>query len=1200
MPLVDGVTRFLVKARAGVTPATLTLAAKEMPLGVEPLFQSIGGSGDLAAVGQDRWFVVTPPLGALEGNAWDLCHALLSGELGVAGMPPPAFVEPDFQQHWVGAAFADQALAMGQGCDRANPPDPGFPHPDNPLWFQDNEHAQFSQARDTVGEPSDNRVRIAHLDTGYDPGHRALPPHLNRDLQRNFVDADRPRDATDNTDGLLNNLGHGTGTIGILAGRIANGDAIGGAPMAEVVPIRVANRVVLFANSAIAKAFDYVYGLCQRPDTRVDVVTMSMGGIASQAWAEAVNALYDAGVFVVTAAGNNFGNLPTRYIVYPARFRRVVAACGVMADHAAYADLGFNKMAGNYGPAEKMRTAVSAFTPNCPWARLGCESIVDRNGAGTSAATPQVAAAAALWIQQNRAALKSYPAWMRVEAVRAALFGSARLGVNQPSSHFGRGELRAKDALGQSPLTPAELANRKEPEDDASFPIFRILSGLGLEPQLSPVQRRMLELEALQLSQSAEVEKVLHDIGVPPERMTSQQAQKVADVLASQPGASRRLRDALGKNGPRRPQFQPPPVSITDAVKKLHIEKALAPDIPKPVSRRLRVFAYDPTSGLRLETLGINETVLDVRWEDLLPGPVGEYLEVVDVDPASRACYAPIDLNHPPLLVQNGLRPVEASPQFHQQMTYAVAMKTIQYFEEALGRVALWAPRRVENEGVFVREDYVQRLRIYPHALRAENAYYSPERVALLLGYFVASEGSGGDVPPGSVVFSAVSHDIIAHETTHALLDGLHRRYKEPSNIDVLAFHEAFADIVALFQHFTIPEALRAQIAKTRGDLKQKSLLAELAVQFGLATGRYGALRDAIGRVNKDPATGAEQWVLTPPKGDEYETATEAHDRGAVLVAAVFDAFIQIYQERAMELITLATGGTGVLPAGQLSTALTDRLSREASKVARQFLNICIRALDYCPPVDIRFGEYLRALITADRDLVPDDKRSYRVAFISAFRDRGIYPVDVRHLSVDSLAWEPPPLPLRKIGDIIDQMSLSWDLGSNRRKAYEASRENAERFHAWLLNPDEVTDEEIDALGFRRDPQTVQEVGGKKGTLSGIEVHSVRPARRIGPEGRSRVDVDLVIEITQTFRLAAPSREKFRGGCTLIVDLAKKQVRYFVRKSVMKSERLEEQLKMSAPDDSGLRASYFGDGRAPAEPFAMLHRPRARGRSGHG
>ena len=96
--------------------------------------------------------------------------------------------------------------------------------------------------------------------------------------------------------------------------------------------------------------------------------------------------------------------------------------------------------------------------------------------------------------------------------------------------------------------------------------------------------------------------------------------------------------------------------------------------------------------------LGINEATLEVRWEDELePGPIGEYIEVIDVDPASQCCYAPVDLNHPYILTRSGLTPSEASPQFHQQMVYAVSMKTIEYFEKALGRVALWAPREIEH-----------------------------------------------------------------------------------------------------------------------------------------------------------------------------------------------------------------------------------------------------------------------------------------------------------------------------------------------------------------------------------------------------------------------------------------------------------------------------------------------------------------------
>src|SRR5205823_1698405 len=112
---------------------------------------------------------------------------------------------------------------------------------------------------------------------------------------------------------------------------------------------------------------------------------------------------------------------------------------------------------------------------------------------------------------------------------------------------------------------------------------------------------------------------------------------------------------------------------------------------------------------------------------------------------------------------------------------------------------------------------YLQRLRIYPHALRAQNAYYSPDKKALLLGYFTGAET--GDRRDKRVVFTALSSDIVAHETTHALLDGLHRRFREPTNDDVLAFHEAFADIVALFQHFSLEGVLRDQLERDRGDM---------------------------------------------------------------------------------------------------------------------------------------------------------------------------------------------------------------------------------------------------------------------------------------------------------------------------------------------------------------------------------------------
>src|SRR5262249_46899520 len=142
--------------------------------------------------------------------------------------------------------------------------------------------------------------------------------------------------------------------------------------------------------------------------------------------------------------------------------------------------------------------------------------------------------------------------------------------------------------------------------------------------------------------------------------------------------------------------------------------------------------------------------------------------------------------------------------------------------------------------------EFVRRLRLYPHALRDQNAYYSPAKKAILFGYFPVRAKDAFNTP-GTTVFACLSHDIIAHEVTHALLDGVHPRFDEPSNADVLAFHEAFADVVALFQHFSHADVLRDQIAQTRGRLETENLLAQLAQQFGRATGRGSALRDALG-----------------------------------------------------------------------------------------------------------------------------------------------------------------------------------------------------------------------------------------------------------------------------------------------------------------------------------------------------------------
>src|SRR5205809_4167706 len=114
--------------------------------------------------------------------------------------------------------------------------------------------------------------------------------------------------------------------------------------------------------------------------------------------------------------------------------------------------------------------------------------------------------------------------------------------------------------------------------------------------------------------------------------------------------------------------------------------------------RRVRGYAFDPGLSQQFETAGINEIIFRVPWESQLkPGPEGDYVVVVDYDPASDAFYEPVDLNKPFLLGADGLDPDEGNPQFHQQFVYAVVMTTIRNFEKALGRRVLWTLRDEEQ-----------------------------------------------------------------------------------------------------------------------------------------------------------------------------------------------------------------------------------------------------------------------------------------------------------------------------------------------------------------------------------------------------------------------------------------------------------------------------------------------------------------------
>jgi hypothetical protein len=265
---------------------------------------------------------------------------------------------------------------------------------------------------------------------------------------------------------------------------------------------------------------------------------------------------------------------------------------------------------------------------------------------------------------------------------------------------------------------------------------------------------------------------------------------------------------------------------------------------------------------------------------------------------------------------------------------------------------------------------------------------------------------------------------------------------------------------------------------------------------------------------------------------------------------------------------------------------------------------MCIRALDYCPSVDITFGEYLRALITADLDMVRDDRYGYRVAFMESFRKWGILPKDIRTVSEETLSWNAPEAPKPPwLKDLLASIDIKWNTDPTRSEIFQINEKN--RWALWRR---------LKQL-FQNDPKLYAEFGllpgvplyHANGTIkqkrpapdSTFEVYNVRRARRVTPDQELRNDIIAVIDQ----RLAIPIDGKdvkngffwFRGGATLIIDPTdgEEEICYSIIKSPSDS-RLALQMKIVTGSVlSPLSALYFGgmvqSDSALTEPFAMLH-----------
>lgn len=569
---------------------------------------------------------------------------------------------------------------------------------------------------------------------------------------------------------------------------------------------------------------------------------------------------------------------------------------------------------------------------------------------------------------------------------------------------------------------------------------------------------------------------------------------------------------------------------------------------PAPRTQTLTIVAQDPSiKGGK----GILTAEIEVPAEALGMGPWGHRVHVIDYDASTDTLYKPYSYK----IHTNGrvIDPFKGAKddvllrdtQFHCQNVYAIVMRVLARFESALGRRIGWS-----FEG--------HQLKVVPHAFADANAFYSRQDEALLFGYFPGNKRD--------IVLSCLSHDVVAHETTHALVDGLRPRFTNPSSPDQAAFHEGYSDIVALLSVFALPAVVKALLdfkwgnnnSTKRSDRVADKFLTADALRKSALLGLAQQMGADLLQVRGDALRRSVLLGLSPEYYKDDPNYIEPHRRGEILVAAVMNAFVDVWAGRLGEL--RRTAGW---------TVNRDRVAEEGAAAADCLLTMCIRALDYCPPLHLEFGDFLSALLTADYEIRPDDaKYQFRKHLREKFAGYGIEPASSRN-ETESGIWEPPEL-------------------ARKRGALNVSRSHLEPLQR---DPDEV---------FRFIWENRKALGLMDGIYTRVE--SVRPCVRISGDGF--VLRETVAEYVQVARVKARELHSMMqlsrpdglpldaevflyGGGVLIFDEFG-QVKFHIH------NRIDNQQRQNRRLEDLYRFGHFKEGAAFHQRFANMHRLRAR------
>jgi hypothetical protein len=402
---------------------------------------------------------------------------------------------------------------------------------------------------------------------------------------------------------------------------------------------------------------------------------------------------------------------------------------------------------------------------------------------------------------------------------------------------------------------------------------------------------------------------------------------------------------------------------------------------------RVPVIVKDPVVA---EYREVAPTELITIEEDVfLDGPVSPRVAVLDFDPGDGSLAAPARFIPPqrsqrlgsykiPVPVNPG--DIRVDPVAAAVSVFGAVHKTIKMFEEpdALGRKVEWA------------FDAPQLL-VVPRAGEMANAFYERESHSLQFFYFADPTASGVEH-----IYTSNSQDIVAHETAHALLDGIAPDLYNALTPQSLAIHEAVADVAALLVSLRCRELTRKVLEQQQGNIARSNVFSGLAEQFGMA---LDPDRMYLRNLNENAVIGGAAGVATD----------EPHALSMVISGVFYRMLLNTYDELRNQYATNAPSDPDLVPepeatyveqssvveqheAQGLPGIATEVLEGDAKALfvaAERVKRTLLRGLDYLPPGDVNFADLARSVLASDEASHPDSVAS-RTWLINEFVRCGV------------------------------------------------------------------------------------------------------------------------------------------------------------------------------------------------------------------